>query len=140
MSTKCNVAIKLDESSLDKMLKFKGHYYFQTHKDFPVLEIYVNHDGDPESIGKNLVENLGENYDDILQYILQGDRISFKTSYIEWGESWTYNQPASVGDDIWTDENEIPEEFYYLFINGKWYFRKRGENLHWYDLKEYLQK
>lgn len=143
MSTRCNVAIRLKEEDLGKTLKVDGSHYFETNKEYPTIEIYIHHDGYPTGVGHDLINKLPQDYKSVLHYVLQGDRTSFSTSYTECGEKWEDNKPDSIGGDIWTDDNEIPESYYYFFTNNKWYFRKYNEdkeNLHWYDLEEYLKE
>lgn len=143
MSTRCNVAIKLKEKDLDKVLKVDSSHYFETKKEYPTIEIYIHHDGYPEGVGEGLINELPNDYESVLKYILKGNRTSFETPYIERDEKWEDNRPTSIGGDIWTDDSEIPENYYYLYINDKWYFRKcneSGSKLNWYDLKEYLEK
>ena len=141
MSTRCNVAIKLKEEDLGKMLKVDNSHYFETKSEYPTLEIYIHHDGYPEGVGCGLLNELPHDYNSILHYILNGNRTSFDTPYTECGEKWEDNRPICIGGDIWTDESDIPEQYYYLFINDKWYFRNwHDKEVIWYDLEKDFNK
>ncbi len=125
MSTRCNIAIKLKEKDLNKELTCDGIHFQNTKADYPFMEVYCHHDGYPEN-AKDFFFNRARltDYESVLNYVLQGDRTSFETSYMESGEQWPDNRPymfASI-------EGDIPEQYYYIFMDGKWYYKERSSD------------
>lgn len=122
MSARCNIAIKLKEKDLNKELTFDDIHFLKTKEEYPFMEVYCHQDGQPDK-AKEFFFNRGKltDYESVLKYILQGDRESFDTPYTECGKQWSDNRPylfASLDGDI-------PELFYYIFMDDKWYFMER---------------
>jgi len=90
------------------------------------LCIYHHWDGDIYSLGKELKKNYS-NYEDIINLVLAG---SFSTimggsvPYMRLNQAlWENNKPYKW-DSI---RNDVRMNYDYLFDNGKWYVRTRGE-------------
>jgi len=136
MSTRCNIAIKLKEKDLNKELTYDGIHFQKTKVEFPYMEVYCHHDGYPEN-AKDFFFNRGRltDYESVLKYILQGDRITFETSYTECGEQWPDNRPYMFA----SLEGDIPEQYYYIFMDDKWFYKERSsandQPMEWQELK-----
>lgn len=126
MSTRGSICIKLKDEDLDKDLHMKdklGHdlnVVVHPHSGFPYMYVYCHHDSyiDKPGLGFFLPRKL-QTYEEVRDFILQGDRTSFGTPYTECGEDAEDLQPnfsASV-------DGPIPEEYFYLFNDGKWYVK-----------------
>lgn len=123
MSTRCNIAIKLKEKDLNKELTFDGIHFQRTNADYPYMEVYCHHDGYPENAKDFFFKRRKlTDYESVLNYIIQGDRSSFDTSYIECGEQWPDNRPYMFA----SLDGDIPEQYYYIFMDGKWYYKERS--------------
>ena len=133
MSTRANVAIKINDEDINKNVSFDNIHYLKLNK--PYLEIYVHHDGYPNNFKKFITDNNLFNYKDILNYILQGDRTSFDVPYIECNESWADNKPYLYSEKDYQN-NDIPEDYYYIFINNTWYYKCRNDKNNWLKLFE----
>ena len=123
MSTRCNIAIKLKEKDLNKELTFDGIHFIKTKVEYPYMEVYCHHDGRPEN-AKDFFFKRGKltDYESVLNYIIQGDRTAFDASYIECGEQWPDNLPYMFA----SLEGDIPEQYYYIFMDDKWYYKERS--------------
>lgn len=138
MSTRCNVAVQLKPKDLNTRLfeSKNGYGYVDTKDTHPVMQIYIHHDGYPEGVGAYLKKNLTV-YEDIVNYILEGDRTSAEIPYTECGEKWEDDKPY-FWSDIWEDKSDIPEAYLYLFKDDKWYYRRHiddtDNNPHWIEL------
>ena len=138
MSTRCNIAIKLKESDLDKELTFDDIHFLKTKREFPYMEIYCHHDGYPENARKFLYQKAGlTDYESVLKYILEGDRTNFETAYTSCGEQWSDNRPYMYA----SLDGDIPEKYYYIFMDGKWYYKERisanDQQVEWQELPPY---
>ena len=122
MSTRCNVAIKLRPEDLNKKLTFvendKIHELF-VDSGFSYMFIYIHHNGYLQGVGYGLLNELGTNYEKVKNYILQGDRTSFNEPYYECGEDWDDDAPIFCK----SIDGPIPNDYFYLYDNGKWYYR-----------------
>lgn len=110
MSTRCNVAILLKEEDKGKEFNVNGNSFY-IYEDVNYLCIYIHHDGYLSGVGHNLLFNL-KTYDDALKFILEGDRTSFDTSYVDLGEDYESNEPIQVVQET---IDEIPNEYLYVF-------------------------
>lgn len=122
MSTRCNIAIKLKEKDLNKELTYDGIHFLKTNEAYPYMEVYCHHDGNPKN-AKDFFFKRGRltDYESVLNYIIQGDRSTFDKSYTERGEQWPDNRPYMFA----SLEGDIPEQYYYIFMDGKWYYKER---------------
>ena len=99
------------------------------------MEVYCHHGGSPD-MAKDFFFNRAKltDYESVLRYILQGDRTSFDTSYTECGEQWPHNRPYMFA----SLEGDIPELYYYIFMEGKWYYKERvsanDQPMEWIEL------
>ena len=135
MSTRCNIAIKLKEKDLNKELTYDDIHFLKTKEEYPYMEVYCHHGGSPD-MAKDFFFNRAKltDYESVLRYILQGDRTSFDTSYTECGEQWPHNRPYMFA----SLEGDIPELYYYIFMDGKWYYKERvsanDQPMEWIEL------
>lgn len=130
---RCNVAIKLKDEDVNKTLTYDKIYFLNTG-DNQYMDIYVHNGGNP-SIFKNFVIKYNLfNYEDILNYILAGDRTTFETPYINCNESWKDNKPYRYNEEIF-QQKDIPENYYYIFLDNKWLYKSRDDD-NWKDLIE----
>jgi len=135
MSTRCNIAIKLNDKDLDRELTYDDIHFIKTQKEYPFMEIYCHHDGNPENARKFFYQEARlTDYEEVLKYILKGDRRSFNTTYTECGEQWSDNRPYMYA----SLEGDIPELFYYIFMDGRWYYKERisanDKDVEWKEL------
>jgi len=108
------IAIHLKDKDLNRTINtVKGS--IRTNSEYPYLYIYIT---DCKNIGLQLLNNY-KKYEDVLEFILKGDRATFDQPYFECGESWSDNKP----DFVKTVKGKIPECVFYLFENNKWYYR-----------------
>lgn len=128
MSTRGNICVKLRKEDLDKALplydvnkKQIGEIY--TKNEYPYMFVYCHHDSYESGLGRQLLENLN-NYEDVRDYILQGDRTSFSTPYTELGENINDLTPQ-FSKDI---EGKIPEEYFYVFDDNQWKVKSYTES------------
>ena len=99
MSTRCNVALLLREEDRNKTFGAPWDEYLTVSPDgAKYLNIYIHNDGYPEGVGRDLVEMMSEsNYEDALDFILEGDRSTMRLSYHEWrDEPWQDVKPAPM--------------------------------------------
>lgn len=104
----------------------------QLKNQVSVNSIYIHWDGYPEGVGQYLLDNLTE-YDNIVEYISNGDRSSVEQSYYEMREE--------VAPSDFHTKDSFPncgQEFEYLFENGEWLVRDLYGNDSWVSLKEVL--
>ena len=135
MSTRCNIAIKLKEKDLDKELTFDDIHFLKTKKEYPFMEVYSHRDGTPENAKRFFFQEAGlTDYESVLKYILEGDRTSFSTSNTDCGEQWSENRPYQYA----SLDGDIPEMYYYIFMDDKWYFKERisanDQHVEWQEL------
>lgn len=119
MSTRSNVVVRLHDEDLDKKLNVEINgvtYEFTTERTKPYLCIYIHHDGGLDGVGQFIKDKLN-NYDDILKYVLMGDRTSADTSYVECGEEWEDDQPVAYETIL---KDNIPLDYLYLYENNHW--------------------
>ena len=122
MSTRCNVAIKLKPEDLNKKLTFvENNRIHELYVDsgFSYMFIYIHHDGYLKGVGYGLLNELGTDYEAVKNYIMLGSRTSFETPYIECGEDWENDKPRFYK----SIDGPIPNDYFYLFKDGKWYYR-----------------
>lgn len=112
MSTRSNIAITLREEDKGKTFKtkFGTDFYIDPMANF--LVIYIHHDGYLDGVGKDLLNNL-KTYEQVLDFILEGDRTSFDTSYTSTGECYEDNEPAQ-----YINIDHISQEYFYLYTMG----------------------
>lgn len=136
MSTRCNVAIKLRKEDLNKTLTFvENNKLHELHTDsgFSYMFIYIHHDGYLSGVGYGLLNELGTDYETVKNYIMQGNRTSFDTPYIECDEDWDDDKPKFCK----SIDGPIPNDYFYLLDDGKWFYRKfNGDG----SLKELTQE
>ena len=127
MSTRCHIGIILNDNDrkINRTLTTNDGFSMTLDSNKPCLRIYVHSDGYPEGVGKNLVENLST-YNDVLDYILHGNRSTYDTSYVDMGEYYEENMPRSIDDP--RNNQKIGQEYFYLFDNGEWYYRNWVHN------------
>ena len=100
-----------------------------------VNSIYIHWDGYPEGVGQYLLENLTE-YDNIEQYISNGDRSSVEKSYYEMREEVAPSKFHSL-----INFPDTGQEFEYLFAGSLWLVRDLyGNDNEWKNLKEVLKR
>lgn len=141
MSTRGNICIKLREEDLDKDFHMKDKYgddvefTIHTSKHCPYMFIYNHHDSYIErpGLGFTLPRKVNT-YEEVRDFILQGNRTSLDTPYTAdpYGEDFEDNQPQFAS----TCDGEIPEEFFYLFDNDKWYVKSYTQSINGEDFKE----
>lgn len=113
MSTRCNVAICLREDDRSKTFTSPNSPDFTISPDgAKYLVIYIHNDGYPEGVGEDLVRLAeGATYEDILNFILEGDRSTVLNSYYAWRqEPWKYIKPDPMYNP------ELNEEYLYGFF------------------------
>ena len=127
MSTRCHIAIKLKQEDLGKKLLItennKEHQLI-TDEGFPYMFIYIHHDGYLSGVGNGLLNELGVDYDTVKNYILEGNRTSFTCPYTECNETWDHNKPQFCK----SIDGPIPEDYLYVLIDGKWFYRTWNDN------------
>lgn len=132
MSTRGNICIKLNDEDLDKDFHMKDEngndiaFTVHTKSGFPYMFVYNHHDSYVSGLGKKLIDNL-QTYEEVRDYILQGNRTSFDTPYIAGpnAEEPEDNQPKMCADI----SGEIPNEYFYLFEDGFWKVKTLDESL-----------
>lgn len=127
MSTRCHVAIKLKKEDLGKMLMITENgkeHQLATDTGFSYMFIYIHHDGYLKGVGSGLLNELGIDYETVKNYILEGNRTSFTCPYTECDESWEDNQPKFCK----SIDGPIPEDYFYVLIDGKWFYRKWNDD------------
>ena len=127
MSTRCHVAIKLKQEDLGKKLLITENnkeHQLTTDEGFPYMFIYIHHDGYLSGVGNGLLNELGVNYDTVKNYILKGNRTSFTCPYTECNETWDHNKPQFCK----SIDGPIPEDYLYVLIDGKWFYRTWNDN------------
>ena len=127
MSTRCHVAIKLKQEDLGKKLLITENnkeHQLTTDEGFPYMFIYIHHDGYLSGVGRGLLNELGVDYDIVKNYILEGDRTSFTCPYTECNETWDHNKPQFCK----SIDGPIPEDYLYVLIDGKWFYRTWNDN------------
>ena len=135
MSTRCNIAIQLQESDLDRELTYDDIHFLKTKKEYPFMEIYCHHGGTPENARSFFRNNGLTEYAAVLEYILKGDRSDFNSAYAERGEQWSENRPYMFA----SLDGDIPEQYYFIFKEGKWFYKERisanDQPMEWLDLE-----
>lgn len=127
MSTRCHVAIKLKQEDLGKKLLITENnkeHQLTTDEGFPYMFIYIHHDGYLSGVGNGLLNELGVDYDTVKNYILKGNRTSFTCPYTECNETWDHNKPQLCKNV----DGPIPEDYLYVLIDGKWFYRTWNDN------------
>ena len=127
MSTRCHIAIKLKQEDLGKKLLITENnkeHQLTTDEGFPYMFIYIHHDGYLSGVGRGLLNELGVDYDIVKNYILEGDRTSFTCPYTECNETWDHNKPQFCK----SIDGPIPEDYLYVLIDGKWFYRTWNDN------------
>ena len=127
MSTRCHIAIKLKQEDLGKKLLITENnkeHQLTTDEGFPYMFIYIHHDGYLSGIGNGLLNELGVDYDTVKNYILKGNRTSFTCPYTECNETWYHNKPQFCK----SIDGPIPEDYLYVLIDGKWFYRTWNDN------------
>ena len=122
MSTRCHIAIKLNQEDFGKKLLITENskeHQLTTDEGFPYMFIYINHDGYLSGVGHGLLNELGVDYDTVKNYILKGNRTSFTCPYTECNETWDHNKPKFCK----SIDGPIPEDYLYVLIDGKWFYR-----------------
>ena len=122
MSTRCHIAIKLNQEDLGKKLLITENskeHQLTTDEGFPYMFIYIHHDGYLSGVGRGLLNELGVDYDTVKNYILKGNRTSFTCPYTECNETWDHNKPQFCK----SIDGPIPEDYLYVLIDGKWFYR-----------------
>ncbi len=121
-----NIAIVLNPKDINKKLytndNNENHYIKPSYN---LLEIYLHINDNPDITKKYLKNNLNT-YEDVLRYILKGDRITLDIPYCKnKDEQWEDNKPFSVKfeDNLEEFLLDIPEEYYYIYNNGIWYYK-----------------
>lgn len=124
MSTSGNIGIKLRPEDLDKDFHMRDEngdeiqFTIHTNSGSPYLVVYNHFDSHTNRLGKSLINNL-TTYEEVRDFILQGDRSSFDAPYIR-TEDPEDNQPRMC-DDI---SGKPPFEYFYLFNDdGFWYVK-----------------
>ena len=126
INTHANIAIVLNPKDINKKLYANDNnenHYIKT--SYNLLEIYL-HINDNLDITKKYLKNNLNTYEDVLQYILKGDRITLDIPYCEKkDEQWEDNKPFPVKfkDNLEEFLLDIPEEYYYIYNNGIWYYK-----------------
>lgn len=126
MSTRGSICIKLKDEDLDKDFHMKdvdgndltviGH----THRSYPYMYVYCHHDSYIEKPGLGyLLPRKLQTYEEVRDFIMQGDRSSFDEPYTKRGEDHEDLSPNYLE----TVDGDIPEEYFYLFENDKWYVK-----------------
>ena len=84
MSTRSNIAILLRPEDRNKDFKTPwGEVVNANGKKY--LYVYCHHDGYPEGVGADLIHMFdGGDYEDVIKYIMLGDRTSSDLSYWDW--------------------------------------------------------
>ena len=132
MSTRGNICIKLHDEDLDKDFHMKDEngndleFIVHTKSGYPYMFIYNHHDSYESGLGEQLRNNL-LTYEEVRDYILQGDRTSFSEPYTagRFGEDPKDNQPKMCV----SIDGEIPEEYFYVFENDQWYVKSWSESM-----------
>lgn len=127
MSTRCHIAIKLKQEDLGKKLLITENskeHQLTTDEGFPYMFIYIHHDGYLSGVGNGLLNELGVDYDTVKNYILKGNRTSFTCPYTECNETWDHNKPQFCK----SIDGPIPEDYLYVLIDGKWFYRTWNDN------------
>lgn len=132
MSTRGHICIKLKDEDLDKDFHMKDEngndleFTVHTKSGYPYMYVYNHHDSYVSGLGKSLANNL-LTYEEVRDYILQGNRTTFTQPYTceQYGESPEDNQPTMCADV----SGEIPEEYFYLFEDGRWYVKSWQESV-----------
>ena len=127
MSARCHIAIKLKQEDLGKKLLITENnkeHQLTTDEGFPYMFIYIHHDGYLSGVGRGLLNELGVDYDIVKNYILEGDRTSFTCPYTECNETWDHNKPQFCK----SIDGPIPEDYLYVLIDGKWFYRTWNDN------------
>lgn len=157
MSTRSNIAIKLNEEDINKYAFFKNDklpkcmQYTSEHdlsninnniyKIFvssPYLMIYCHWDGYPEGVGAALAEHF-KTHEDTLNLILGGDISSLYGNKVQHylifrgdESDIKYSAPRQ-----YNEEPEVEQEWLYLFKDGQW-LCKHYSDTEWHSLDEYL--
>lgn len=135
MSTRATICIKLHDYDLGKEFYLKNHLGFNTeHKittplDARYMCVYCHHDGYIEKPGLGyFLPRKYQTYDEVRDFILQGDRSGLNDPY-------SMNEPIfDVKPEFIDSVNEkIPEEYFYLFDDDKWYVKDI------YDHKDFVE-
>lgn len=96
MSTRCNVAICLREDDRVKIFSCPWNPDLTVNPDgAKYLRIYIHNNGYPDGVGNDLIEMFSDaTYEDVLEYILEGDRSTTQTSYHDMrDEHWSQVKP-----------------------------------------------
>lgn len=137
MSTRSHIAVILKEEDRGKTFSCpdNSEYQLQTSKDKDILLIYCHYDGYIDGVGRDLLTNfpeVPETYEKLLKYIMEGDRTSFDTSYIQLrNESWDEVQPYNtnynsiIDGDEWFNKTYIDYLYIYDTYINKWYVFNR---------------
>ena len=138
MSTRGIICIKLREEDLNQDLHMKNSLgqdllvRVHTASGFPYMYVYCHHDSYIENpgLGYFLPRKL-QTYEEVRDFILQGDRTSLETPYTDCGENAEDLKPNFA----MSVDGEIPEQYFYLFEDGKWFVKNDAPNAKFKELE-----
>lgn len=162
MSTPCGIYLQLHKKekgttiTLDRdKLPFGtiGKYRVpKTHikENVDFICTYCHWDGHPTNVGRVLIEHFNT-HDKVLNLISGGEMSSMcGNAGVKYYKTWRnqiWNRTLNAVCPLQTSDSPSKKDgfpyhdcdYIYLFRNGRWFFKKSGEE-HWNNLKNYLQK
>lgn len=138
MSTRATICIKLHDEDLGKVfhLKDKNGIDFKETITTPLnaryMCVYCHFDGyiEKPGLGFDLPRNL-HTYEETRDFILQGDRSTFEEPYSDREDESIFDLEPTFMSSV--TKKEIPEEYFYLFDDDKWYVKDI------YEHKEFVE-
>ena len=138
MSTRGTICVRLKDEDLDKDLHMKDakgndvNYTIRTDSKHPYLCVYCHHDSyiEKPGLGYMLPRNLVD-YESVRDFVLQGARSGFMDPYDISIEDPEDVKPKNLESPY---NINIPEEYFYLFENEKWYVKDKHNNFDFKDI------